>query len=239
MTSRATRWIALLLTVAALAGTVSACGTVPTAPESAASADDLNAGETQIAVVDRGRHTDIVLAAEDLTGPAASLRLAFPGVKFLVFGFGDRAYLMSRSVSFSQTVAALFPGPGVILVTALSATPQEAFSDDHVVVLRLSCTRLKTLTAFVQAALVVQADGSLQRLGDGPYPGSAFYGTPTTYDLLYDCNRWTAEALQNGGFAIQPRGVIIASQLMTQIDTVAARQKPLAASEISRSPCSS
>ena len=215
----------MLLIVSAMAGTVGACATPP--PPIAD--DGPHAHETAVAVIERGRHTDIALPADALTGPAASLRQAFPGVKFFVFGFGDRAYLMAHGATVGQSIAALFPSPGVILVTALNTTPDRAFAADRTVALRLSCTRLNAVTSFIQRALVVKPGGALQRLGDGPYPGSAFYATGTTYDLLYDCNRWTADALRSGGFGVVSRGVILASQVMPQVE-------PLGGGPISMQP---
>lgn len=216
-----------MLTVLALAGTVGACGTLTPSSSSAPaiSATESPGGETGITVVDRGRHTDIVLAADALHGPVEALRQTFPNARYLVFGFGDRAYLMAHGAGIVQTISAIFPGPGLILVTGLDVSPQEAFGAENVVVLRLSCARLNAIEQFVARTLAEGSKGEVHYLGDGPYPGSAFYATETTYDLLHDCNRWTAEALRQGGFAIVPEGVIIASQLMTQVGKVAAEQK--------------
>jgi uncharacterized protein (TIGR02117 family) len=227
------RWAAHWLTVAALAAAVSACA--------ASHQDDIDAAAavpaalplrhdpSEIAVVERWRHTDIALPAEALTGPAASLKQAFPGLAFVVFGFGDRAYLMSREVTIGQTIAALFPGPGVILVTALRAAPGAAFGPANVVTLRLDCPQRTALLAFINDSLSHGEGGALQRLGDGPYPGSAFYATDLVYDLLYDCNRWTAEALAAAGLPVTARGVILASQVSAQVRPLAARIGPGAA----------
>ncbi|HEX5325924.1 MAG TPA: DUF2459 domain-containing protein, partial [Acetobacteraceae bacterium] len=72
-------------------------------------------------VIDRGWHTDIGLGADDVRGPLATLEADFPGVRYLVFGFGDRAYLLSPYRSFIDMIAALVPGRGAMLVTALRA----------------------------------------------------------------------------------------------------------------------
>ncbi len=80
---------------------------------------------------------------------------------------------------------------------------------ETVVVLPLSCARLRAISEFIARSLAAQPGGSLQRLVDGPYLGSAFYATDITYDLLQNCNRWTAAALRSGGFAVAPDGVIL------------------------------
>ncbi len=187
-------------------------------------AGDAPVGGASVTVIDRGWHTDIALPAEALSGPTAGLLEAFPGVRFLVFGFGDRAYYMAHGEPFFGMLAALFPGPGVILVTALRAPPADAFGADHVVTLRLSPAQLGAMAAFVSHALELRPDGSIARLGDGPYPGSAFYATGDRYDVLDDCNRWTLAALRSGGLPADPDGVIFAGEVMEQARRIAAGQ---------------
>ena len=196
------------------AGLLAGCA-VPPAVSAPAGADP--SGGVAVTVIDRGWHTDIALPAEAISGPLAGLARSFPGVRFLVFGFGDRAYYMAPDQPFPTMVAALFPGPGVVLVTALSVSPAEAFGTDHAVTLRLSPTRFEAIVAFVRTTLAIDADGSMQRLGDGPYPGSEFYASDERYDALHDCNRWTVAALQSGGLPVDPDGVIFAGQVMTRV----------------------
>lgn len=177
-------------------------------------------GPTGVAVIERGWHTDIALPANDLSGAMANVTQDFPGVQFMVFGFGDRAYYMSPDETALGLLAALFPGQGVILVTALRVPPAEAFGADHVVTLPLSQSQLTAMTAFILRALERRPDASLNRLGDGPYPGSLFYGSTKSYDLLHDCNNWTLTVLQSADLAVDPGGVIFASQVMKQARTL-------------------
>ena len=70
-------------------------------------------------VVGRDWHTDIGLRAEDMDGPLAAIRQRFPGVRTVLFGFGDRHYLTERRPGVADMVRAAFPGPGALLVTGL------------------------------------------------------------------------------------------------------------------------
>jgi hypothetical protein len=147
---------------------------------------------------------------------AAALGLAGPDLRFLVFGFGDRAYFMSRRDGLPDLMLAMLPGPGVILVTALRASPERAFGADHTVALPATAAQFGKMTMFLRQELAVGADGMPQRLGDGPYAGSAFFATADPYDVLHNCNGWTLEALRGGGWPAHPDGVILAHQVIAQ-----------------------
>ncbi len=238
------RWAVRLLAAAAVAGLVGACAAeMPRKADLAQAADP--ASETlddgTVAVIERGWHTDIALPAAALTGPVASLRRDFAGASFMVFGFGDRAYLMSHKTGLGEMLAALFPGPGVMLVTGLKTAPQRAFDPDSVVTLRLTCARRGAVIGAIAQAFEVRGDGSLQRLGDGPYAGSAFYATGKVYDLFHNCNRWTADALARAGLPVATEGVVTANQVMGPVRRFAAARRPgeRVASDGAAQPCPS
>ena len=88
-------------------------------------------GDARLYVVERGWHTDIGLSVDDVSSPLASLEQGFPGVRFMVFGFGERAYYMGQNAGSGEMLAALLPSESAILMTALSASPVEAFPDQR------------------------------------------------------------------------------------------------------------
>jgi uncharacterized protein (TIGR02117 family) len=198
------------------------------APAPPAPPAELTAGpktET-IYLVERGWHTDIGLpatqASNALAGDAlADLRTTFPGVHTLVIGFGQRAYLLHREPDLADMLAALAPGPGALLVTALRDTPQTAFPPDDVVVLRVSARGLARLTDFI-AGSFERPPGALHAIADGPYPGSLFYASTGTYSAGHTCNTWTAEALQSAGLPVHVAGVVFAGDVADQARRIAA-----------------
>jgi hypothetical protein len=192
---------------------VTGCSTVSTPPRAPQAAISF--------VIDRGWHTDIGIGVEDMHGPLTTFEQTFPGVRYLVFGFGDRAYLLARHRMLLDTVGALFPGPGAILVTALRAPPADAFGAEHVVPLPLSRAQLDRLTGFIWDDLQKDPRGLPLMIADGPYPGSLFYASSATYDLAYTCNTWTADALHVAGLPISSDGVVFASQLMRRVRSAA------------------
>lgn len=167
-----------------------------------------------VSVVERDWHTDIALRAEDMDGPLASIRARFPGVRTVLFGFGDRHYLTDRRPGFIDMLLAAFPGPGALLVTGLRTTPAEAFGAANVVDLAVTGAGLRRILDFLWHAFAAGEAGRPWALGGGPYPGSLFYASADTYALTHTCNTWTAEALQAGGTTVSAAGVLFATQVM-------------------------
>jgi hypothetical protein len=118
-------------------------------------------------------------------------------------------------------LAALAPGPGALLVTALRDTPQSAFPAEDVVVLRVSTRGLARLIDFIAESFERPTDGVLHAIADGPYPGSLFYASTRTYSAGYTCNTWTAEALQTAGLPVHSAGVVFADEVADQARRIA------------------
>jgi hypothetical protein len=174
-------------------------------------------------VVQRGWHTEIGLAVEDIDGPLATVERAFPGVRFLTFGFGERQFLVNRRRTFGAMLIALLPSRSALLVTALRATPEVAFGPQNVVALHVSRAGLVRIESALWREFETSGAGEPVLLADGPYPGSVFYAGRDTYDLFFTCNTWTAETLRAGGLAVPATGVVFSDQVMGMARWVGAR----------------
>ena len=171
-------------------------------------------------VIERGWHTDIGLPVEEIAGPLAMLENAFPGVRVLTFGFGERQFLANRENNFGGMLKALLPSRSLLLVTALRTTPEVAFGPFNVVVLPVSRAGLERLEASIWEELENPGVGGL---AEGPYPGSVFYAARDTYDAFYTCNTWTAETLRAGGLPMPATGMVFAGQVMGMARWLASR----------------
>jgi uncharacterized protein (TIGR02117 family) len=195
--------------------TLAGCAAMPSAPHVGAGPAVATAY-----VIDRGWHTDIGIAAGDLHNSLPTIEHDFPGARYFVFGFGERAYLLAAHRSILTMIVALLPSPGAILVTALRASPLQAFGSTHVVSLRLSAAETDRLVAFLSNDLDRAGSGQPRRIADGPYPGSAFYAASTTYDAAHTCNTWTIEALEVAGLPLNASGVVFAGQVMHRVRAI-------------------
>ncbi|MBD0274753.1 MAG: DUF2459 domain-containing protein [Acetobacteraceae bacterium] len=184
------------------------------------SADTGGPRTRRVHLVARGWHTDVDLPADRLPPSLLALARDFPGASHFLFGFGERAYWTRPDPTSMDALAALVPGPGVVLVTALRVAPRAAFPAEDVVVLPVAEEGLARLAAFLAAEL--REEGEFRRMADGPYPGSRFYATSRRYSAAYTCNTWTADALQVADTGVSASGILLASQLMARARAAAA-----------------
>jgi hypothetical protein len=107
---------------------------------------------------------------------------------------------------------ALWPGPAVVLVTAVN-DPARAFGDSQVIELALRPDQARAVQAFIRTSM---SEVTLTPLAAGPYDDSAYYAAGPRYSALHTCNTWAAEALAAGDQPIRTKGVILAGQLWSQ-----------------------
>jgi uncharacterized protein (TIGR02117 family) len=172
-------------------------------------------------LIDRGWHTDVAFDTAQLHRPLAGLVRDLPGARYLVFGFGERHYVLAKDKNFGEMLAAVWPSPGLILATGLSATPEQAFGAGHVARIPVSPEQLQNAADFVWRSFAVDTDAALRPYAPGPYGGSLFYASSVTYYGLRTCNTWTAEDLQAAQLPVQSFGVIFANQVWGQVSDLA------------------
>ena len=194
--------------------------TSPAPPPAAA----VPTGNASIIVVASGWHSDIALPTDELGTPLADLERDFPDAHFLVFGFGERAYLMARDGGSGEMLGALLPSESAIRMTALRAPPAEVFGAENLVTLHLSRQAVDRIAALIWQGMEKQADGTPRRLAGEPYAGSVLYAATETYDALHTCNSWTAQLLHEAGLPVDPNGVLFTGQVMDQARQIAALQ---------------
>jgi hypothetical protein len=200
-------------------------------PDAAQRPSVVSGAATSVYVVRRAWHVDIGFVVQDLKPPLASLSSDFPGAQYLRFGFGDRHYLLARGRGLSL-LAALWPGPGIMLVTGLAAAPQPAPGED-VIRIELTPEQTAALQAFVWSSLSTH-EGRAAPAEVGPYAGSFYYETPQRYSAFHTCNTWAAEALRSAKLSVRSDGVQLAGQLWRQVQHL-----PRAPGETPKGPGSS
>ncbi|MGA2188715.1 MAG: DUF2459 domain-containing protein [Steroidobacteraceae bacterium] len=175
----------------------------------------------------RGWHVDVGFAVASLTAPLDAVAREFPGARYLFFGFGDRRYLMAKHRNMPALLAALWPGKGLILATALGATPADAFGAAQVIEIRISPAQLLAAQDFIWRSLGdrdLPSTDALPVAAPGPYEGSLYLSARPGYSAFHTCNTWAAEALGRAGLPVHSAGVLFAGQLWRQARKAAAEK---------------
>ena len=169
-------------------------------------------------VVKRGWHIDIGIALADAQPPLRPVAAAFPGSRYLLFGFGDRRYLLHGGAA--DMVGALWGGAGLVLVTSVGPQqPEQVFGRDNVVRVDLTPRQMSDLQGFIGRTFAAQ-DGSIVPVPPGPRAVgsySAYYESVQRYSALHTCNTWSAEALKSAELPVSSSGVEFAWQLWQQV----------------------
>jgi hypothetical protein len=173
-------------------------------------------------VVRHGWHTDIAIPSDELRGNMTIFQRIFPGLKFLVVGFGKRTFMTAPVQTSGDLVVGPFPGDGIILATGLNAPPDVAYNDGISATLDLPPGGAERLSDFIWNTLKTD-NGVPVELRPGFFPGSIFYVTETRYAGTRTCNTWTADALQAAGLKINPAGDVFSWQTMAQAEGFSGR----------------
>lgn len=206
--------IALAVLAAACAGPVA--GLYPPGP---------SAPCKTVWVAGHGWHTGIIIDTRDLAEGALAAVGAFPGQRYLDFGWGDEEFYRAEEVGVGRALkAALWPTDAVMHVTAFTAAPADYFPASEVIAIGLSEAGFRALVAALDDSFAPGADGALVPLGPGKYRFSEFFAARGTYFLLNTCNNWTAGTLRAAGYPITRAYAMRAANVMAQVK----RAKPTA-----------
>lgn len=205
----------------ALAALVSLAGCTAAQPLAMPSHSDSADTPVTVYIARRKWHIDVGFAAADLDAALLPVRSEFPAAKYLFFGFGDRHYLLTKHKSAPLLLSALWPGPAVLLVTAIKDPPDYAFGASEVVKLEVNAAQARALQTFIRNSI---PGATLHPLGTaGPYEGSLYYPASQRYSALHTCNTWAAEVLRAGGEPVHSTAVVFAGQLWQQVTRLRAQ----------------
>jgi hypothetical protein len=143
------------------------------------------------------------------------VRADFPATRYLLFGFGDRHYLLDKDRGFGGMLAALWPGPGLVLVTSVATTLPAAFGDGNVIEISVTPAQAAEAQELVWQSLAA-TNGAIAPLLAGPYDDSLYYASSERYSALHTCNTWAAETLHAAHLAVHSEGIEFAGQVWRQ-----------------------
>ncbi|MBL6749934.1 MAG: DUF2459 domain-containing protein [Nevskia sp.] len=206
---------------------LAACATPPPRPDPGAVGNSTTPPE-RIYVLRRGWHTDVVLQVADLRPPLSAIAGDFPGARYLVFGFGDRHYVLATHKDMGELLLAPLPGAGLVLVSALQGTPEEVYGSGHVAPVDIAPEQAGRIGDFIWSSLQHDPAGTTHPYLAGRYAGNLYYASTDRYSGLFTCNTWTARALKAGGIHVNSFGVLFAGQVWDQVGAARPAHPPQA-----------
>jgi hypothetical protein len=224
---------------AALVALILACLAACAGPGRSARPGAAEPGSVIIHVVRRKWHVDVGFAVADLEPPLAQVARRFPHASYLFFGFGDRHYLLAGGRGASNMLGALWPGPALILATAIENTPEQAFGASQALELRVTARQGRAAQAFIWRSIggmdaipggasrdIGPSAPDVEPYAAGPYDDSLYFAATARYSAVHTCNTWVAEVLRAAGLAVRSRFVLFAGQLWPQVRRLADAPPP-------------
>jgi hypothetical protein len=185
---------------------LTACATTPPA---------VPHGPIQLAIAQRGWHTEIGIPNAALTGPLASLGPAVLHRHYLLVGFGARAYFTNPAAGAGTAAEALLPGP-----SAIGLASMDNLSADKVTWLYVSQDDINHMLAFIWQSIPNPAP--IVTINNA----NIFYAAQPDYNMLYNCNNWAVDALRAGNLPFSNTGLHFSSDVQAQAQHIAAAQAP-------------
>ncbi|GIL00323.1 MAG: hypothetical protein BroJett030_02220 [Alphaproteobacteria bacterium] len=150
-------------------------------------------------------HADFALAVDGPTRARfaflaeAGVPIDHPALKFLVFGWGSRAF-------YTQTprLADIRPGPTLTAITGDESVLRVAPAGDvralpNAVAIALPPGGLARLADFIEASFARDGGDGVRLVRPGFGLGDAFFAARGAFNILRPCNVWAAEGLRAAG----------------------------------------
>lgn len=166
------------------------------------------AGRHQILVLRNPIHTDIAIPIDDTVRrdfgfvTASGLDLDTPGVRYLVFGWGGRAFYTETptwaDLKFMPVLRGLTIDASVMHVELAGDIP---LASPNVTALEIGDEGHAKLLAFIRSSFTEAAGGPevLPGFAYGQY--DAFFEATGYFSAILGCNTWTAAALRQAGIS--------------------------------------
>ncbi len=193
--------IALALVIVSLGA-----GTLLPKPFTRHRSDVADATSRRVLVLSNPIHTDIALPVDaELLARFGFLRdgnldIDYPGVRYLVFGWGGRAFYTQTPTWADLKPLPLFKGltldNSVMHVELAGDIP---VSDESVTSLDLSGEGYRKLVDFIVGSFAYSQEKAIPLLGQSYGRDDAFFEAEGYFNALVGCNTWTAAALRYAG----------------------------------------
>jgi len=159
-----------------------------------------------IFIVSHGLHTGVVINREHALKYMPFLSRYFNGYPLIEIGWGDEDYYRENKVTLMMTARSIFyPTNSVLHVVGIPDHPDKYFEGCDVEELHINEQCFAAMANFINASFKLTIQNKPENLGsricdDENY----FFRANGKYHAFNTCNVWTAKALKESGFPINP-----------------------------------
>lgn len=173
----------------------------------------------------KGWHTSVLVEAEPLQRHSPRLAADFQGQRYIRLGWGDGDYFTGVSKSWVTAAKALVASDySALQALAYDFEPFDQIPAHTRVPLALTEEGMAELARFVELSIALNEQGQPVYLSPSQTNDNLFYLANPHYSLLYNCNSWSAEALNRAGFPVAIRGRLTAGSIFRQVARISAVQ---------------
>jgi uncharacterized protein (TIGR02117 family) len=176
-----------------------------------------DADSIKIYVVKHSWHAGIIIPVNNLSKDSLPVLSDFPDDEYLEFGWGDSAYYRAEDPNFGQTLKAGGPPtPGILHIVGVDAPIKDYLNYRTALQFRIPMDELGDVIRFFRNEFIYSDKNPVQ-VGPGLYGDSYFYRAQTNYTVFYNCNHWTADALERAGISISTFGMFRVETLFKRL----------------------
>lgn len=173
----------------------------------------------ELTLFTNGFHTDIAAPAA-IFPEDHPLRRLYPEAQTFLIGWGEERFYFSDGTDVWLGLDALIPpSPTVLHVTYNAPAVAAYLAPNAETPVAISEEGAARFVAFIDRALVLDAEGQAIRTSDGKIVGrSSFLRTRGSFHLFNVCNQWMARALRAAGINLNARAAWLGGPLVQAVE---------------------
>lgn len=180
-------------------------------------AQHAEADSIKIYVVKHSWHAGVIIPVNNISQDSLPVVSDFPDKEYLEFGWGDSAYYRAEDPNFGQTLKAGGPPtPGILHIVGVDAPIKDYLNYRTALQFRIPMDELGDMIRFFRDEFIYSDKNPVQ-VGPGLYGDSYFYRAQSKYTVFYNCNHWTADALERAGISISTFGMFRVETLFKRL----------------------
>lgn len=175
----------------------------------------------KIYVVSQGWHTGIIVSTNCIADSLWPENYTYHQFDRLLIGWGDTDYYQNSDFNFwYATKAALWSTPSTLHVKSFNKLKSIAHLTNEIVRLEISEENYKNLCIYIQKQFQLNDKNQFIPQKAGFYSNSCFFESNRNYTAINNSNVWTAKALKEAGFTLNPYKYLTENSIIKKVKKI-------------------